>query len=190
MEEFSYSVKIPKDRVAVIIGQKGQTKRSLETLTGCSVEVDSKEGEIVISGKDSLQLFILKEIVTAIARGFNPEIARLLIKGDYGIEVIVIADYARTKNDLIRLRGRLIGEGGKSRKVIEELTQTHMSVYGKTVSIIGELTWIPLARKAIEQLLKGANHSTVYKMREKKRKTLKREAYLGFLKEGAHEQKS
>lgn len=174
MAEFAYDLKIPKDRVAVLIGKKGETKKQLEESTRCTFAVDSKEGDVHLSGEDSVRLFIAREIVLAIGRGFNPEVAQLLLKQDYGIEVLPLNDYARSQNDMIRLRGRIIGEGGKSRRVIEELTETHICVYGKTVSIVGELHWLSLARKAIEALLDGATHASVYKMLEKKRKTIKR----------------
>jgi len=173
-DTFVYELKIPKDRIAVLIGVNGETKSDLQAATKALISIDSKEGDITISGKDSLGLFSAKEIVTAIGRGFNPDIAKLLLKGDYGIAVISIADYAKTKNDLIRLRGRLIGENGRARRVLEELTQTNLSVYGKTASLIGRHLWVELARRAVEALLEGANHAGVYHALEKKRKALKR----------------
>ncbi len=178
MEEFAYALRIPKERVAVLIGKNGDVKKRLEQSTGTSLKIDSEEGEVVISGKDALQLYTTREIVLAVGRGFNPEIAQLLLKQDYGIEIINIQDYAKTQNDLIRLRGRVIGEDGKSRRTVEELTETSISVFGKTVGIIGELEFIPLARKAIESLLTGSPHSTVYHWLERKRKELRRKAML------------
>ena len=59
-EEYSYDLRITKDRIAVLIGTKGETKNDLEKETGCKINVDSKEGDVTISGKDALQLFILR----------------------------------------------------------------------------------------------------------------------------------
>ncbi len=172
-ETFSYELKIPRDRIAVLIGPKGETKRELESLTNSSFTIDSNEGDVTLSGKDSLGLYLAKDIVGAIGRGFNPDVAKLLAKQDYSIEIIQINEFAKTKNDMMRLRGRLIGEEGKSRRVIEELTETQICVYGKTASVIGRLEWADLARKALEALLSGGNHAGVFRMLEKQRKTLK-----------------
>ena len=171
---FSYELKIPRDRIAVLIGQKGETKQYLEQQTHARIEIDSQEGEVTISGPDAIQLYTLREIIRAIGRGFSPEIAVLLLKQDYGFEQIIIVQFAKTKKDLLRLKGRVIGEDGKSRRIIEELTQCHVSVYGKTVGIVGQFEGLPLARKAIEALLSGAPHAVVYKMLERRRRELSR----------------
>jgi ribosomal RNA assembly protein len=173
IEEFAYELKIPKDRVAVLIGKKGELKKQLEHATKTRIAIDSDEGDVRITGKDALLLYSCREVVRAISRGFNPETAMLLLKQDYGVEFINLQDYARTPNDLERLRGRVIGEGGKSRKTIEDLTFTHISVYGKTIGIIGRLEHIPSARKAIEALLSGRKHGTVYKFLERQRKQMR-----------------
>lgn len=173
VDEYAYELKIPKERVAVLIGKKGEQKRQLEHVTKTKIKVDSDEGDVSITGKDALLLYSCREIVKAIGRGFNPEIAMQLLKQDYGIEFINLSDYASTPKELQRLRGRVIGEGGKSRRTIEALTFTNISVYGKTIGIIGRLEGIPNARRAIEALLSGRKHGTVYKFLERKRKEMR-----------------
>lgn len=170
-EEYSYEVKIPKDRVAVFIGKKGEIKRQLEKSTKTQIQVDSKEGEVIITGTDAINLYTAKEIIRAIGRGFNPEFAQQLLKQDYGLEIIPIT--ARNKENMDRLRGRLIGQEGKCRKTIESLTGTYICVYGKTVSIIGNFEGLDLARRAINMLLGGSPHNNVFKMLEKKIKEVR-----------------
>jgi len=172
-EQFQYMLRIPRDRIAVLIGTGGTIKDQIESLTGVKLNVDSKEGSVTLAGSDALNLYTTREMVLAIGRGFNPDIAQLLMKPDYGIEIMSLQDYGDTDNDLQRLRGRVIGEEGKSRKTIESLTNTHISVYGKTIAIIGELELLPLARRAIMALLGGASHSGVYHMLERRRKELR-----------------
>ncbi len=170
-EEYSYEVKIPKDRVAVLIGKKGEIKKQLEKSTKTKIQVDSKEGEVIITGTDAITLYTAKEIIRAIGRGFNPDIAQQLLKQDYGLEIIPIE--GRNKEDMERLRGRIIGQEGKSRKTIEDLTGTYICVYGKTVSIIGTFNGLDLARRAINMLLTGSPHSNVFKMLEKRIKDIR-----------------
>ncbi|MCX6708623.1 MAG: KH domain-containing protein [Candidatus Woesearchaeota archaeon] len=170
-QEFSYELRIPKERVAVLIGKKGEIKRTIEHETKTKVQVNSEEGIVSLNGEDALLLYMAREIVRAIGRGFNPDIALLLLKQDYGFELIPIQDYVKTENDLERLKGRVIGEGGKSRKTIEELTQTNVCVFGKTAGIIGPAENINTARRAIESLLAGSPHAHVYRWLERQRTT-------------------
>ena len=173
MEEYRYDLKIPKERVAVLIGTKGETKKLIEKDTSTKLDIDSEEGDVIVSGKDSLKLFFAREIITAIGRGFNPKIALKLLKIDYVFELINVDELARNKNDLQRLKGRIIGQEGKSRKCIEELTNCDLCVYGKTIGLIGPVEEISSARKAIEMLLQGSMHASVFKFLEKKRREIK-----------------
>ena|SRR3989338_2805666 len=171
-EEYSYELKIPMERVAVLVGKDGETKREIEEATGSSLEI-SKEGDVIITGEDGLKLYTTKEIVHAVGRGFNPKVALGLLKTDYAFEIIDMSDITgKNKNTMQRLKGRVIGKGGKSREEIERLTDTHVTVYGKTVGIIGEAQQVQLARQAVAMLLEGAMHKTVYHFLEKKKKEI------------------
>ncbi len=171
-EVFSYDLKIPKERIAVLIGTAGKEKVKLEKQTKTKISVDSREVDVVVQGKDALLLFACKEMIRAIARGFNPDLAKQLLKPDYGLEVLNINDFAKTKNDIIRLKGRLIGAQGKSRGVIEDLSGANISVYGKTVAVIGDVDGLHMAHRAVEMLLQGSPHRNVYKWLEKHKKNL------------------
>ncbi len=175
--EYKYDLKIPKERVAVLIGTKGETKRLIESETKTKVEIDSEEGDVDISGKDSLLLFSAREVVTAIGRGFNPKIALKLMKIDYAFDLMNVGDIAKSKNDLIRMNGRIIGQEGKSRRIIEELTECDICVYGKTVGVIGKIEMVPIARRAIEMLLNGSTHSNVFKYLETQRRNMKMQEF-------------
>jgi len=180
MVEYSYELKVPKNRVAVIIGKEGATKKEIEQDTSTKMSIDSKEGDIIVSGEDALGLYTAREIIKAIGRGFNPEIALLLLKPDYIFEVIDVSEYVKSKDSMLRLKGRVIGKEGKSRKLIEELTETFISVFGKTVSIIGAAEDASSSRRAIESLLKGSTHANVYKWLEKRRRETKRNRMINL----------
>ena len=172
---YSYELKVPQERVAVLIGKDGEVKKSIEADTKTQIKVDSLEGDIFIHGKDALGLYTAKEIIRAIGRGFNPEIARLLLKQDYIFEVINLNEFTgKSKNTLLRLKGRVIGKDGRSRRLIEELSEAYVSVYGKSISIIGTAESASMAKRAVEALLRGSTHANVYKWLEKKRRELKR----------------
>lgn len=181
--EYSYELKVPKERIAVLIGVKGDVKQKIEEDTNIKLSVDSKEGDVRISGEDSLGLFSAREIIKAIARGFSPEIALLLLKNDYAFELLNIGDYVgKSQKSATRLKGRVIGTEGKTRNRLEDITETHISVYGKTIGIIGEVETVMLARRAVESLLAGATHTSVYRWLEIKKKELERNRALGIEK--------
>lgn len=173
--EFQYELKIPHERIAVLVGKKGEIKRRIEKSLNLKLKIDSKEGDVIISGEDSLNLATAQNIVKAIARGFSPEAALLLLDENYVFETIDITDYSgKSKKKLVRLRGRAIGMDGKSRMNIEALTDTHAIIHGKNLAIIGDYGHVELARKAFESLLAGSRHSTVYAWLEKQVKEARR----------------
>lgn len=166
--EFVQEIKIPQERIAILIGKKGFVKRKLQSVLGVKLTVDSKNGIVTIIGEDNLKVYDSKNIIQAIARGFNPEIALSLLNEENCFELINIGDYTKgSKSKLIRLRSRVIGREGGARKYIEELTNCNISVYGKTVSIIGSIDNAQVARKGIEHLLRGSKHANVYLWIEK-----------------------
>jgi ribosomal RNA assembly protein len=171
---FAFDIRVPKERVAVLIGKNGETKKELEEFTGCKINVDSKEGDVHISGEDSIKMYALREVVKAIGRGFNPEIARLLLKQDYSLEIINLLDFVKNKGHFERVKGRVIGAEGKSRETIEGLTGAFISVYGKTISIIGDRDGVVSSKKAVESLLQESPHSNVYRWLEKIKEVLRK----------------
>ena len=160
---FQEIIKIPKDRVAVLIGVKGSDKRLIEKHTKTKLDIDSKEGDVTIDGKDNFQVFLTKNIIKAIGRGFSPKASLELLNENYILELIDIQDYAgKSKNKLARLKSRIIGTQGKARKTIQGITNTNIVIYGKTIAIIGEAEAVIQAKKAIEILLRGSKHGSVY----------------------------
>ncbi len=169
MEEYSSEILIPEDRVAVLIGSNGKVKKELESAFNSKIFISS-DGLVRFKGPDSLKIWTLEKVIKAIGRGFNPEIALLLKDDRYDFDLISISDYSRSKNDMIRLRGRIIGREGKAKSLIEKKTGSHIVVYGKTVGIVAPLDSIEIVRNSIEMLLKGARHVTVFKYIDKENK--------------------
>jgi len=179
MTSYSYELKIPQERVAVIIGKNGEVKKNIEIDTKTKIKVDSLEGDILVYGEDALGLYTAREVIRAIGRGFNPEIAKLLLKQDYVFEYIGLNEFTgKSRNTLLRLKGRVIGKEGKSRRLIEELSESYISVFGKSVSIIGTAESATIAKRAVEALLKGSTHASVYKWLENKRRDMKRKRII------------
>ena len=101
-----------------------------------------------------------ENIIKAIGRGFSPKNAMELLDEEKTLYIIQISG---NKASLERIRSRLIGTRGKARRNIERFTDTKISIYGKTVSIIGTYENVEKARNAVEKLMAGAKHKTIYK---------------------------
>jgi len=170
---FPYELKIPKIRVPILIGKKGEIKKLIERKTKTKIKV-SKEGDVEIYSEDNINTFNAIPIVKAIGRGFNPDKALMLLDENFILEVISMPDIVRkTKKTMQRVSARLIGTRGKARRMLERLTETFISIQGKTVAIIGSIEYAPIAKTAVEKLLQGTNHGNVYRYIEtQKRKIL------------------
>jgi ribosomal RNA assembly protein len=171
-------LKIPKERVGVLIGQHGSTKELIEKKTETKLDIDSETGNVSISPKkdaeDPLSVWKARYIIKAIGRGFNPEIALKLIDDEILLEIINLPDYlGKSKKAILRQKGRIIGKDGRTRDIITEMTGVDISVYGKTVSLIGDMEHIHIAKEAVEMILKGSRHKSIYAFLEKKKQEIR-----------------
>jgi len=173
-------VRIPKDRIGALIGPEGRVKERIEKQLGIKMDIDSETGDITLTLMPNMEdpsvLFRAKEVVTAIGRGFAPDRAfRLIRDEDALLEIIDLREiFGRAPSDIQRLKGRIIGQEGKTRRIIEELTDADVSVYGHTVSIIADADEMDIAREAVQMLLQGRQHSSVYRFLHRKRRELKK----------------
>ncbi|MHA2358715.1 MAG: KH domain-containing protein [Candidatus Thorarchaeota archaeon] len=173
------TVKVPLDRVGVIVGRSGKVRRRVEKLTNVKIDVNS-EGVVTITAPENTEDPVLawkaRDMIRAMARGFSPKRALSLIDDDMQLIVVSLRDVVGSSpNQMKRVAGRIIGENGRTRRVIEETTETKISVYGKTVSIIGMSPGLDYARRALDMLIAGAPHSAVYSRLEKMRRAMNRQ---------------
>jgi ribosomal RNA assembly protein len=167
--------KIPRDRIAAVIGKNGITRREIEEKGHVSLRIDSEEGEVsIIQKDDALKATLTASVLQAIGRGFSPEKAFLLFEEDYTLYVISLREFAKPGSRRIsEIRSRLIGRSGRTRQIIEEMTSTHISIYGDTVSIIGDYISIEYGKEAVMRLISGSKQRTVYQYLEKHVKEIK-----------------
>jgi ribosomal RNA assembly protein len=172
---FQHTLKIPRERIGALIGKGGRVKQQIEKRCGVEIEIDSETGDAIISGSkpvEQMEAFRAVEVITAISRGFSPERAYHLFDDEEVVfQQMDLHDYAgKSPNALERIKGRIIGEGGKARRMIEELSGTYISVYGHTVAFIGNYGEIKRATDAIAMLAKGSMHKSVYTMLQRARR--------------------
>ncbi len=178
-------VKIPPERLGAVIGEEGSVKKEISRRLGVSINIDTVNSMAVIEPEadNTPPVNVVKaaEIVKAIAYGFTPDKAMSLLNEDYVLVVVDLKELLGDKeNHLRRVKGRIIGEGGRARRTLEELTGTYIVVGDYHVAIIGEYERAMAAKEAVEMLAQGRMHSTVYRHLETLMRDIKKRERLKF----------
>ena len=179
-------LKIPQDRIGVLIGTNGETKQKIEKTTHTWLDIDGGEGTVIVSPseemEDPLGVWKTNHVVKAIGRGFNPEIALKLNEDDIYLEIIKLTLYVgKSKKALARQKGRIIGKDGRTREIIISMAEVDMAIYGKTVAFIGELENVMVAKEAVEMILNGSQHKSVYGFLESKQSDRKMKEFKSMV---------
>jgi ribosomal RNA assembly protein len=161
---------IPEDRAGVLIGKDGETKRLIEDRLG--VKLNIKGSMVEIDGND-FDVFRSKPVIKAIARGFSPEKALTLESDENELMIIDLDILFSTEKKMKVQKGRIIGREGRTREHIEKSLGVYISVYGRTISIIGGTNSASIAKEALERLLSGSPHNLVYAFIERKKREMR-----------------
>jgi ribosomal RNA assembly protein len=159
---FDY-VLIPDEKLKLLKSDK-KIFEKLENLCACKFHLSDV---VEVDCEDPLKSLRVKEVVKAFGRGFDIEDCLNLLDEDYALEIIEVPEFSgKSKNRQIELKGRVIGKEGKSKNLIEKYAEVKLAIYGKTISIIGKWDRVRIAREAVEMLLSGRLHGTVYRFLE------------------------
>lgn len=157
------SVAIPEQRMKILKENKHLVKK-LKDLADVKIRLGEN---VEIECEDSIQLMRVKTVVKAFGRGFDFEDALYLLDDAYELYIIDIKDFAgKSSKRLNELRGRVIGRKGKSKNIIEKMADVKISIYGKTISIIGKWDNVQYTNQAVRMLLEGRKHGSVYRFLE------------------------
>ncbi|MFA1609591.1 KH domain-containing protein [Halobellus rubicundus] len=167
-------VKVPQDRIGVLIGEGGETMREIERRAEVRLDIDSESGAVAIDDVgDPVLGMLAPDVVRAIGRGFTPEAALSILDDELRtFELVDLESHTRNKNDLQRQKGRLIGENGRTRELMEELTGAEVVIKGTTLGVIGQPEEVEAVRRAVGMILDGAPHGAVYSFLERKHNEL------------------
>ena len=141
--------------------------------------INSETGDVEVTwgqpgSYDPVKAMKLPDVVKAIGRGMAPKAAIRLFDDQHFFEMVDLRDFVgKRSNQQRRVRSRIIGSQGKVRKLIENLTDTEITIYKSTVVIIGEQEGLFAARQAIEMLAGGSEHGSVLGYLEKDRRKAK-----------------
>jgi ribosomal RNA assembly protein len=145
---------ILSEKIARIIKARAKLERVLK------VKISNRGKEITIVGKPEDE-YIAEKVIDAMNFGFSFNHAIEISEQDFLYEILNIKDYT-TRRDMERIRGRLIGTGGKTLKTLSDLTDCHVEIKGNEIALIGPPETIENAREGIISIVKGSKQANVY----------------------------
>ena len=137
--------------------------------------------KLLFSGKkieiegDAISEYLCLEIIEAIELGFTAEQALLLCDEELVFEKINIKNLTK-RRDLERIRARIIGTKGKTKKYIQNLSDCFICLHDNVVGIIGRSDDIKKAIHAITYIIQGKKQGKVYNFLEQERTKNKKRA--------------
>jgi len=142
------------------------------------VKITNQRKIIFLEGKAEDE-YTACEVIKAINLGFTITDALLLTNEDFILEKILIKDITK-RRDLERIRGRIIGTKGKTKKTIESLTDSLIAIHENEVGIIGRADEIESTITALTALIRGKKQTKTYSYLEKERSKNKTSLNIDF----------
>lgn len=164
---------IPLERAKLL---EKKMLEKVESKLHCVIKIED-QNEIVING-EPYDEYNAKNILLAFGRGFPFDTSCKLLSESYYFKHIDLRDMFRNREQVRRIKSRIIGEEGRAKEYIESVSETDIAIYGDTISLIGTIEGIHIATVAIEILLGGGTHKTAYKAMEDARRKAKEAGLL------------
>ena len=145
-----------------ILQNKNKLKKELD------VKITNRGKLIFIDGEADKE-FEAIQIIEAINTGFSVDKALLLKTENIILQTIHIKDITK-RQDLERVRARIIGTQGRTLKTLNNLTNCEFSLQDNNIGIIGNTEDIEEGIQAVTSLIQGSRQGNVYAHAEKEMK--------------------
>ncbi|MFH0971750.1 MAG: KH domain-containing protein [Candidatus Micrarchaeota archaeon] len=165
-----------------LISVSHATIKHLEEKNGAVLKEVEKRGKVTIKiNKDKNielegeggEVWIASQVLKALDFGFLPQQAFKLFNDNYFLEIIDLEIILPNPKAIERYKGRIIGEGGRAKMTLQELSGAFLAIIGNKVAIIGEFDDLQLAKEGVLRLLEGSPHTSVYAFMERKNRERK-----------------
>jgi len=131
------------------------------------VKIFIKGRQVSIEGEE-VDEFVGEKALEAINLGFDIETTFLLLEPDCLLEKVEIKNLTQRTN-LKEVRARLIGKQGRTKQLIEELSECYISIHDSEVGVIGQSDRIKNCIQAVTKIIQGSKQSSVYAYLERQR---------------------
>jgi ribosomal RNA assembly protein len=146
--------KLVLDKPIRVIKAKGLLEKKL------NIKLSFSGREVSFEGNPETE-YISEKVLEAIDFGFPIGAALMIEEEDFVLEIFSIKDYTKKKS-YERIRGRIIGKNGRTKKTIMALTDCFIELKDNRVGILGYSENVSNARQAIISIIQGAKQSNVY----------------------------
>jgi len=150
------------EQIRKIIQNKRELEKELE------VKITNRGKNVFVDGPAEKEYLAIK-FLEAIDVGFSIEKALILKEENMMLHILNIRDITK-RNDLKRIRARIIGTKGKTLSTLHSLTDCEISLHEKNIGIIGNSENIENAIQAFKSLILGSKQGNVYARLEKEKK--------------------
>jgi ribosomal RNA assembly protein len=181
MSEKNVSGRLPvpfdQSKIGLLIGKDGTNKARLEEAFNVKIEVKPEEGIVYVEPREGATLYnvyVAEKALKALSIGFSIDDVLLLKDDVYDLEIIDLGEVAKNREDLMRIKARVIGAGGRFKKALEDMTGAKIAVGEKQIGIIGDFEQNKLVKDALTRLIAGQSHQAVMKFLERYSFELKR----------------
>ena len=145
---------IIQDKVIRVIQARKDLEKELE------VKIENKGKEITITGTPDKE-YIAEQVLEAVGMGFPINVALMIKEDDVIMEKINVKQFTK-RNDLLRIRGRIIGTEGKTKKTISHLADCFIEMRDNDIAILGYPENVEIAKEAIISIIRGAKQANAY----------------------------
>ena len=149
-------------------------EKLLKWLSKHNIKFLKTDQKIVVQHDDYFFIYRFDKVISAIRVGFKFEDAIKIITEDWEYLMIDVKRAAEKKaNHLLRMLSRVIGEKGKAKNKLGELTKAKIIIDDRFVHILGDKISSQAAYESIRKLIRGSPHSSVFNFAVSYRRHLK-----------------
>ncbi len=144
------------------------------------IRLDEANNLVVIERKDEKSdVLKARDFVLALDNCVEEDVALDVLRKDFMVYLIDLRNIFQDKEDIKRILGRIIGENGKIKTKIMEITECHITITDSKILLLGSYEDIEYARHAIQIIVDGSPHTRLFKYLEK----VRREKHLKQIEE-------
>jgi len=150
------------ENIKEVLRSKSRIQKELEVKL-------TNRGKIIFVDGEPAKEFTAVEVLQAINAGFSGDRALELKQDNFMLQTVHIKDITK-RNDLERVRGRVIGTDGRTLKTLQNLTNCDLAMNGNEIGIIGPALEMEDAVQSVTSLINGSKQGHVYGRLERQRK--------------------
>lgn len=162
-----------------LIKELKRTKIELEKKLNVSISIIGKKA--VIDG-EPLDVYEANLVLQAMNFGFSAKKALALKEEDMLFKIIHIKQHTNRKN-MKDIKARLIGTLGKTKKTIEEISESYIIIIKNEIGIISPAENVDNVTTAIISIIKGSKQSNIYNFLERMNRVKKINESLGIIEQ-------